>query len=340
MVLFLLIGVISKSQSQNVFISKEGSDKQLFAFLGNFPLESGEEIKDCQIGYRTFGQINEDKSNVIIYLCGYSMNSALLQTFVPNLIVDTTRYHLVLIDALANGVSTSPSNSKKQPKLQFPIITIHDMINSQYALLTKKLGIKHVVAIGGVSMGALQTLQWGVSYPDFMDKLNPYLGTPRLSSYDLLWATTYLKSIKIDPAYNRGDYNGQPILSIATHIGQMVWSTPSQITKTVSVDKFRKYYEQGEREFTFDWNNAVRQIEAVLTHDITKQYNGSLELAAKAIKAQLLMINNKQDHALNPIISGKFISMVENGKYIELDDEGGHTTKRMPFKEMKRFICE
>src|SRR5258708_35502252 len=92
--------------------------------------------------------------------------------------VETTKFYLILIDALGNGVSSSPSNSISQSKILFPQFSIRDMVNTQYKMLTEKLNIHHLAAIVGGSMGALQALQWAVSYPDFMDKVVAIETTP------------------------------------------------------------------------------------------------------------------------------------------------------------------
>lgn len=333
----VLLFCVGGSYAQNPVIGGSYDKKQQYAELGDFGLESGQKILDCKIGYRTFGKLNEDKSNAMIFLCGHTMTSAILQMFIPGMIADTTKYQVILIDALANGVSSSPSNSKKQAGLKFPKITLLDMVNTQHELLTQKMGINHVKAVWGVSMGALQTYQWITAYPDFMDKALPYAGTPRMAGYDLLWGTTYLRAIQMDPAYNEGRYKKNPVLALAPHVGQMVWTSPESVCKKVPASKFEEFYRKAE-ETNFDWNDAVRQIEAVMVHDITKNYNGSLEETAKSVKCQVLAINIKQDHAVNPILSESFVPMIEKGQYKEIDAVDGHTTPLMPFKEMREFL--
>jgi homoserine O-acetyltransferase len=311
--------------------------KQQFMLIGDFKLENGQKILDCKIGYRTFGKLNADRSNTIIFLCGFTMNTALLQSFVPGILVDTTKYYLVLIDALGNGYSSSPSNSTKQSKLQFPQFTIRDMVESQYAVLKEKMHIQHLVAVAGISMGALQTLQWAVSHPDFMDKLLVVEGTPQLTAYDLLWSNTFLQAIKNDSLYRGGNYEGEPELLIAAQISQMIFSTPEYITNHIARDSFYTWYAAIPKQVAMDWNNQIRQIEAVIQHDITKTTNSSLEAAAKTIKANMLIIVVKQDHTVNPLLSKKFASMV-NAQFIEIDSEGGHTTHALPFGDMHKFL--
>src|SRR6185437_4957614 len=89
----------------------------------------------------------------------------------PGKALDPSKYFIIATDAISNGLTTSPSNSKSQPRMSFPKFAIRDMVESQYRLLKEKFGIDHVVAVVGPSMGGMQVLQWGVSHPDMMDGL-------------------------------------------------------------------------------------------------------------------------------------------------------------------------
>src|SRR5258706_3191651 len=127
---------------------------QQFAQLGDFKLESGAVIRDCRIGYRTFGTLNNDKSNAILFptWAGGTTEEA-KSNFGPGRLVDTDKYYVIAVDALSNGVSSSPSNSKLQPRMSFPKFTFGDLVNTQHELLTRVLHLSHLKAVMGVSMG-------------------------------------------------------------------------------------------------------------------------------------------------------------------------------------------
>jgi homoserine O-acetyltransferase len=183
-----------------------------FASLGDFKLESGEVIRDCRIGYRTFGKLKADDSNAILIPTWANGTTDQLQHSIgpKNGVVDYVDYYVVLIDALANGISTSPSNSTAQPRMKFPKITVRDMVNSQYQVLTATLGLKHLKAVVGISMGGMQTFQWMVSYPTFMDHAVPIVGSPRLAPYDMLHWQAEIDAIETNPAWSHGDYPDNP----------------------------------------------------------------------------------------------------------------------------------
>src|ERR1700709_2777094 len=132
---------------------------------GDLKLESGEAIKDFAISYVTHGTLNAKKSNAILMVTAISGNHHRIDFMIgPGKALDPDKYFIICTDAISNGFTTSPSNSKSQPRMQFPKFSIRDMVESQYRLMKEKLGIDHVVAVVGPSLGGMQVLQWGVTH--------------------------------------------------------------------------------------------------------------------------------------------------------------------------------
>jgi len=313
--------------------------EQQFARLGDFELENGAVIKNCQVGYRILGKMNPDKSNILLYPTWFGGTSEHVSGLIgPGKFVDNSELCVIIIDALGNGVSSSPSNSKKQKKGKFPEFTIHDMVQSQYLLLTEHLGIQHLYGIIGGSMGSFQTFEWLVCYPDFMDKALPYVCSPALSSYDLL--QLQLQQEIIETARN-ARYSEQKIQRLANIMTELFGHTPAYVVEKHPGDEFEKYLAGFDREppekFT-SWNKAS-QIRAMQKHNIFRHFEGSEENTARAIKAEILMIVSATDHIVNPTPARKFAQILDC-EIVILENNCGHLAIGCEMERCSRIVKE
>lgn len=300
--------------------------EQKFVKLGDFELVSGQILRDCRIGYRTFGQLNADKSNVILMPTWATGTSEQLHWNVgAGKLADSSKYYVVLVDALANGVSSSPSNSQSQPHMNFPKITIRDMVNSQHQLLTRELGIHHLKAVMGISMGGMQTFQWMVSYPDFMDRAVPIVGSPRLAPYDLVLWKAEIDAIKNDPKWMNGDYTANPATLLLAEIGALIGKTPERYNQETSRENvFQKLQEEAHQPNP-DANDHLRQMEAMMSLDVSDAFGGSIERAAAAVKARVLVVVGTYDHVVTPGPAKNFAKIM-GAEVLELPSDCGHQT--------------
>jgi len=314
--------------------------QQQFASLGNFTLTSGEVLRDCRIGYRTFGQLNADKSNLILFPTWATGTTQQLQGNVgPGKLADPSKYFIVLVDALANGVSSSPSNSQLQPRMKFPRITIRDMVNTQHQLLTQKLGIHHVKAVMGISMGGMQTFQWIVSYPDFMDKAIPIVGSPRLAAYDLVLWQAEIDAIKKDPAWKNGDYTENPAGLQLAEFGALVGKTPQRYNQEMSRERALQALEEEARKPGPDANDHIRQMEAMMALDVSNTFGGSMEKAAAAVKAKVLVVVGTYDHVVTPAPAKDFAKLL-GAAVAEFPSDCGHQTPACEEKAVVARVAE
>ncbi|MBK9170559.1 MAG: alpha/beta fold hydrolase [Bryobacterales bacterium] len=164
----------------------------LTASLGDFRLENGQVIRDCRITYRTFGELNADRSNVILVPTWFNGVSEDWKQYIGrNGLLDDSRFYIIVVDALGNGNSSSPSNHVRRGSA-FPQFTIRDMVETQYRLLTSHLAIPRVFATAGVSMGGMQVFEWMTAYPDFQERAIPIVATPQMSRRDIaLWSAFF-----------------------------------------------------------------------------------------------------------------------------------------------------
>jgi homoserine O-acetyltransferase/O-succinyltransferase len=261
--------------------------------IGDFKTTGGGIISKCKIGYRTIGKLNSDKSNVVLWLTWFSGTSEdIAKNTVPTL-VDSSQYYVIVLDALGNGVSSSPSNAKN-----FPAISIRDMVNTEYELLTKYLNINHVHSVAGISMGGMQTLEWLVAYPDFMDKAVSIVGTPKQSFYDLLLWQTELELIK--HAEKSGDKDEIEFTrKRLADIDIMHLYTPSYFVRTKIADSLKPFLTEMYKERN-DISNLGSQIEAMMGQDIYISSSKNSSEIKNVIKAKVLLIISLQDHMVNP----------------------------------------
>jgi len=297
---------------------------QLFADLGVCKLASGRQIDNCRIGYRTWGILNQERSNAVLFPSWFSGNSANMAAFVgTDKMIDPAKFFLIAVDALGDGVSSSPSNSTTQHGPDFPAFTTRDMVNAEYRLATEKLGLKHLHAVMGISMGGMQTFEWIVDYPDFMGVAIPIVGSTRLTGYDLLLWHAEEDALKRDPAWKGGRYTQPPPMGAVETLHTMNLSTPAHYARETPPEKFAtdyaEYYSKGIRPF--DANDWLAQLEAMIHHDVA--HGGSLEDAAKKVKAKVLVIVAAQDHMVNPKPALDFAPLI-GAKTLVLESDCGH----------------
>ena len=318
------------------------AQEQKFAELGDFRLESGATIKSCKIGYRTFGAMNADKSNIVVYLTWAGGNTSMLN-FKPTdegKLIDTNKYFVVAIDALSNGTSSSPSNSKVQSRMSFPQYTMRDLVNSQYQFLTKILKINHVRAVTGVSMGGMQTFQWTISYPDFMDRAIPIVGSPQPAPYDLIHWQMQIDQIKNSLGWENGNYTKNPAREFGYEIGAILLTTPDYVNRTMPREKvFEEIKKAGNETGGMDANDKIRQTEAMLSLDVTEKFGGSWEKTAASVKAKSLVVVSKYDHTVTPAPALKFAEMLKSQTII-VDGDCGHLIHLCGFENINKAIAD
>jgi homoserine O-acetyltransferase len=310
---------------QLVFVSQLTGQSQLkCANLGDIILENGEVIENCQLRYRTFGTLNQDRSNAVLFPAWLGGTSEHLISFIgKDKFVDDTKYFVIAVDPLGNGVSTSPSNYTDLAENNFPIYTIGDMVKTEHLLLTKVLGIQQLYGVIGMSMGGHEVFEWIVSFPSFVKKAVSIVGTPRMTGYEILYWQTQLEIFK---AFENCDScNAGKFLSL--WLSLFAYSVEYQ-NEIIKADNFSQFIDQIKwREINI--NDYTSQIQAIQSHDVISKNGSSFEQSASLVKADLMIIVEMKDLICNPNTAIEFANIV-GGQIHKLSSPCGHIS----------FVCE
>ncbi|MGE5148197.1 MAG: homoserine O-acetyltransferase MetX [Candidatus Eiseniibacteriota bacterium] len=244
-------------------------------------LDGGVILSPVTIAYQTYGALNADKSNAILVLHAWTGDQFVAEPHPvtgkpgwwalmvgPGLPVDTDRYFVICANVLGGCMGTTgpkeinPATGKPWG-LDFPVITIGDMVTAQ-AMLVDHLGIDTLFCVIGGSMGAMQVLQWAADYPERVFSAVPIAGTARHSSQNIGFNEVGRQAIMADPDWCGGDYiihgkspnRGLAVARMAAHI--------TFLSEIALHQKFgRNLQNRNEVTYGFD---ADFQVESYLRH--------------------------------------------------------------------------
>ncbi|MDP4006451.1 alpha/beta fold hydrolase [Methylobacterium sp. NEAU K] len=303
--------------------------------IGDLPLEGGEAIRDFAISYVTHGTLNADKSNAILMVTAIGGNHHRIDFLIgPGKALDTDKYFIIATDAIGNGLTTSPSNSASQHGTAFPHFSIRDMVASQ-KLLLDHLGITHLVAVAGASMGGMQALQWGVSHPDLMDALVAITPMARTAPWSIAVNAATRKALMLDPAFKGGAYETQPELGwrLRADILQVLATrTPDALRgiapHALDILPWMRSQEEAVLKTGFDANDWIAQTWAYDRHDVgqTPGYGGDHLKALAAIKARTLIITGGDLDLYNPVAEAREAgAYIPDASVVAIPSVQGHT---------------
>jgi homoserine O-acetyltransferase len=280
-------------------------DNEIFE-LGEFRFDSGVTLPDTRLSYVTHGTLNEARNNVVVLPSWYSGDHHGYQFLIgPDKALDPSEYFIVSTDMFANGLSSSPSNTPPPfSGPDFPEISIRDNVNAVHRLLTEHLGVTHIRAVIGFSMGAQQALQWAVSHPDLMDAVVAICGNAKEYPFGIVRLEGAKSAIMADSAWNGGHYETPPELglkAIARHwaswgVSQEWWRRETY--RELGFDTIEAWLLDAEASWlTRDANNVLWQAKMWQRHNVgdTPGYDGDFERALRAIRARVLFMPSETD---------------------------------------------
>ena len=330
-------------------------------------LRSGATLPAYDIAYETYGELNAARSNAVLvchalnashHVAGYYEAEKSNVGWWDNLVgpgkpLDTSRFFVVGSNYLGSCFgSTGPASinpaSGKPWGADFPVVTVEDWVEAQ-ARLADRLGIERFAAVIGGSLGAMQALQWALSYPDRVRHSLVIAAAPKLTPQNIAFNEVARQAIMTDPDFHGGHYYKKGVvptrgLRIARMIGHITYLSGEAMAEKFGrvlrrqslgfdfdidfeIESYLRY--QGDKFSTyFDANTYLRITKALDYFDPAGDYNGSLSAALARAKAAFLVVSFPSDWRFPPPRSREIVrALLDNRRivsYLEIDAPGGH----------------
>jgi homoserine O-acetyltransferase len=352
-------------------------------FVSNEPFSfaSGESIPGITLRYETYGQLSAAKDNVILichalsgdYHCAGVHDLRDRKTgwwhniIGPGKPIDTTRFFVVCSNVLGGCQgSTGPTSINPQTGLRFdldfPLLSIEDMVAAQELLLRKEFGIEQIYAVVGGSMGGMQALQWGIQFPDKVERLLPMATTARQNAQAIAFNEVGRLAIMQDPEWHDGTYPeaegpavGLAIARMMAHItylsnqgmedkfGRERVATGAARERFGAEFQVESYLRYQGQTFTsrFDANTYLYLTKALDRFDLYGA-SGKLEESLAAVSARTLVIGFTSDWLFPPEQNRSIVhALLRAGKeasYAELEMTLGHDSFLIDAPELYTLV--
>lgn len=297
----------------NPFYTPEVQGAYQLHGLGDFALEEGGTIPDLQLAYATYGELNEAKDNAVLIPTWFSgTHQTWEQVYIgEGRALDPTRWFIVVVNQIGNGLSTSPHNTDGAVAMsRFPHVTIGDDVVAQQRLLSELFGVERLALVVGGSMGAQQTWEWAVRFPERVERAAPIAGTAQNTPHDYLFTKALLEAITSDPGWNGGEYasNADVHAGLARHAG--IWAVMGLSTEFWKTEFWRgiqvpDYQFTSRDDFMTNFMEAVfgaMDPNALLVMgrkwqhgDVTRHTGGDLAAALGRITARTMVMPIDED---------------------------------------------
>ena len=301
--------------------------------LREFLFQCGVVLPETQIVYQTYGELNSDHTNVILYPTSYGAHHTDVDWLVrPGGILDPTDWFVIMPNMFGNGLSTSPSTCEATAKPGF-YFTHYDNIRAQAELLDS-LGIDQLALIYGWSMGAQQGYYWGALYPDRVQRIAALCGTARTTDHNRIFLYSLRAALKGDPVWNGERFEGIPERGFHTFTQIYAsWAASQAYYREKpylqwgydSLDDYLlRSWEAGYRRR--DPHNLLAMIETWLHCDISDNpvYQGNYAKALGGITAKTLVMPATTDLYFTPEDCEAEAIMIPNSEYCPIPSIWGH----------------
>lgn len=310
--------------------------KHEFFELGNFSLTTGYTIPGARLGYKTLGTLNSARDNAVLAPHMFSGTSAFMENYVgPGRPLDPATHFVILPGQFGGGFSSSPSNTPAPfDRGQFPPVAIADDVIAQHRLVTEHFGIEQLQAVLGWSMGAQQTYEWAVRFPDMVPRAAAFAGTARMPPHNQIFIDTWSELLTSDPAFRDGFYDdaSEVRLGLARmSVGFSLMGLSAAFYRDelwrglgfASADDFRQGFIRGYFA-PMDPNNLLTQGRKWRAGDISAHTGGDLAAALAKISAQFFVVPFSEDLFFPPEDCRADAELLPNGHYRPIETPMGH----------------
>ncbi len=362
-----------------------GLDRKI-RLMGPVQLDSGAQFAPLDFAYETYGDLNADASNAVLICHALTMDQYVASThpltgkpgWWNNMVgagkpIDTDRYCVICVNVLGSCLGSSGPLSEDPATgepyaMDFPVITIADMVRTQ-AILLDHLGIQSLASVVGGSMGGMQALSWAALFPDRVRSVICIASTARHSAQNIAFHEVGRQAIMADPLWNGGNYyglenpaKGLSVARMAAHItymseqgltekfGRNLQARPdgTKGAKTFGFDadfQIQSYLRHQGLSFVdrFDANSYLYITRAMDYYDLAEPFGGSLAKAFSATKARFCLISFDSDW-LYPTAESRRIVHALNAagaaaSFVDLTSPSGHDAFLLEAPEMDRIVA-
>lgn len=321
----------------NFYTDEFHKDYELIS-VGRLELEEGGVIEDLRLAVRTWGALNTDKNNAILIPTWYSGTHQIwADAYVgEDHALDPSKYFIVCVNQIGNGLSTSPHNTPDESisMSKFPHVRIGDDVVAQERLLREHFGIEQLQLVVGGSMGAQQTYEWAVRFPDKVLRAAPIAGTAKNTPHDFLFTETLNEQIWSDPGWTGGEYSSNTEVVDGLKRHAHLWATMGFSTEFWKQEKWAALGFASKEDFltnflepyftAMDPNDLLCQAWKWQRGDVSRHTNGDLAKALARVTAKTFVMPISEDMFFPPRDCAHEASLLPNGELRIVEDVHGH----------------
>ena len=319
---------------QSAYYTQENHGPYELFDIGTLKLEEGGTIENCKLAVAIHGKLNAAKDNAILFPTWYSGTNKLLEQVYTGKgrALDPDKYCIIIVNQIGNGLSTSPH--QYDDPTTFPKVRIGDDVVAQHRLVTEKLGIQRLALVVGGSMGAQQTYEWAVRFPDMVERAAPIAGTAKNTEHDFLFTETLVDAITTDPGFKGGQYASSA--EVAEGLGRhakmwtvMGWSTEffkEGRHKLLGFDAVQPFVDNFMKGYfaPMDPNDLMAMAWKWQRGDVSRHTGGDLRAALARIKAKTFVMPMSSDMFFPPSDCEAESRLIPNAEFRPIQTIDGH----------------